>query len=82
MRRADHWPFCHSRQNKIIALCWTHRKHRLFPSKKAADKSLRAWKLWKERQGERVTKFDTGYRTADEGAFIHIYDFDSRRRLD
>jgi hypothetical protein len=88
MRRADDWPFCHSRQNKIIAVVWSSKKHRLFPTKKAALKTISNWKRWKERHGWRVSRLSTGYAAVSpgnkhyEGCFLHTYDFDSRRRLD
>jgi hypothetical protein len=86
MRRADDWPFCHSRQNKITAVVWSGKHHRLTPTKKAALSAIRHWKTWKERCGWRVFPLDTGYQAHKdgirEGCFLHVYDFNTRERVD
>ena len=61
MRRADSWPFVHSRQGKIVAVVWTHKKHRIVPTKKRASEVVSVWKKWKERHGEKVMKLDTSH---------------------
>ena len=93
MRRASDWPFCHSRQNKITAVVWSkaasphygYSGERLTPTKAKAERAIRNWKRWKERQGWTVYKLDTGYSAGKgdlrEWCGLHVYDFNTRERI-
>lgn len=84
MRHADDWPFCHSRENKITAVVWTGG-HRLTATKKNAEAAVRAWKTWKKRHGWSTHKLDTGFVArmgeVKEWCGVHVYDFNTRERI-
>lgn len=74
-----------ARRKKIYALVWTFQKHRVYKTKTIASRKMRAWKLWKERQGWKVTKLAEGYMAVRgserEAISLHEYDRETKERL-
>lgn len=73
-----------AKRDTIWAVVWTDKKHRICPTRKDADKARRAWKLWKERQGWKVTTLAGVYRAKhpngrQEVCGVHRYNLDFER---
>lgn len=74
------------RKDRIYAVCWTWKKHRIVPTKKRGEEVLRVWKRWKERQGLSISRLGDGYVARREGALtesisLHTYDVITKERI-
>ena len=73
------------KKRPVYALCWTWRHHRVYKTKAQAQRKLRVWKRWYERQGWKVTNHPEGYFAAKgserHSISLHEYDKETRERL-
>jgi hypothetical protein len=74
------------RQQKIYAVAWTWRQHKIHKTKKRCEQRLKVWKRWYERQGWTVRRMGTGYwADGPDGEkhviSLHEYDAQTRGRL-
>ena len=73
------------RRQKIYAVAWTWRQHKIHKTKKRCEQRLKVWKRWYERQGWTVRRMGTGYwADGPDGEkhviSLHEYDRDTLER--
>jgi hypothetical protein len=80
----NYWPIlAQSKRNKIYAVEWTFRKHRITITKSEALRVERVWKDWHRRCGWLVQKNVATHPETNElrAVAVRIYDAHSKRRL-